>query len=713
MKYLSLILFITLSLQAALYQTNGPSGGSLVSYAATETALYGMSNRGTVYSYVDGIWTHLPPSPNYRGLISFQGDVFSYGYAGVSRWDLELNDWTPLMLPEDIRYAAVSQDRFFVMSSDSVYHSEDAQAWTTTFDSLSSVVELFGDTLTQHLLYPENILQSDSTYILACTGQMSMTQKGIYVSHDGGNNWFEPSGIQEFSQTLELLQVDDLIYMSTTTGVYYSADQGSSWSVLDAGLPQGQHYVSSLVHQAGQVFALLNSDQHIYSLQDTTWVVLSEVAGAYTLKPLGEDALLVTDYQTINRLDLATGNLTDISSGLIASTSWVLALDDDVALSYTGSRQPYLTTDGGNTWELFDHTVVRAVEMNGALVISNESGVSSSSDQGQTFVLRNSGLPSGYLPSINSFQVDSNTLYVAFNRTRPRTHLTPVWEAGGIYKSVNQGQSWNAASNGLPQEGSVRTPIYGFCAHADMLVARTIAGTYRSLNGGSTWSLFETGFAEYESPSQYIGFEDKIIVSTYYGVKFMTAGSSGWESLSDGLADLSTGYGMRFVVEDDQLYLHDNSGKMFYVLEEDHWTPTASPTTDQVEYSNFSRGGTTLYASVLDGGIWKGSIQTAAGTAPEAILPKLATLEQNYPNPFNPSTTINYRLSQTSPVKLTVFDVRGQLVATLQDDVRSAGHYAAEWQGMDERGNPVSTGVYFARLEAGNINQTIKMLFLR
>jgi hypothetical protein len=88
-------------------------------------------------------------------------------------------------------------------------------------------------------------------------------------------------------------------------------------------------------------------------------------------------------------------------------------------------------------------------------------------------------------------------------------------------------------------------------------------------------------------------------------------------------------------------------------------------------------------------------------------------LLQNYPNPFNPTTTISYDLPERSLVILTVFDIRGQEVATLQEEERPPGNYEVQWNGLDGQGNPVSTGVYFCRLQAGDFSQTIKMVYLR
>ena len=97
-------------------------------------------------------------------------------------------------------------------------------------------------------------------------------------------------------------------------------------------------------------------------------------------------------------------------------------------------------------------------------------------------------------------------------------------------------------------------------------------------------------------------------------------------------------------------------------------------------------------------------------------LPRAFTLAQNYPNPFNPSTTIEYFLpaeAKELQVCLSVFDLRGALVVRLVDEMQSGGHYSVNWNGTDERGRPVPSGVYFYRLQAGDFRAVRKMVVLK
>jgi len=88
-------------------------------------------------------------------------------------------------------------------------------------------------------------------------------------------------------------------------------------------------------------------------------------------------------------------------------------------------------------------------------------------------------------------------------------------------------------------------------------------------------------------------------------------------------------------------------------------------------------------------------------------------LAQNYPNPFNPSTTIAFALDSEKAASLRVYDVRGALIRTLADKRLGAGIHRLEWDGRDDNGQEVASGVYFVRLTAGSFSDRKKMMLLR
>jgi len=89
------------------------------------------------------------------------------------------------------------------------------------------------------------------------------------------------------------------------------------------------------------------------------------------------------------------------------------------------------------------------------------------------------------------------------------------------------------------------------------------------------------------------------------------------------------------------------------------------------------------------------------GVLDDGELPDHFDLLQNTPNPFNPSTRITYSIAQPCEIRLSVYNMRGQIIRTLESGYRNAGIFSATWEGLDGSGNKVPTGIYLIRLEAG------------
>jgi len=112
-------------------------------------------------------------------------------------------------------------------------------------------------------------------------------------------------------------------------------------------------------------------------------------------------------------------------------------------------------------------------------------------------------------------------------------------------------------------------------------------------------------------------------------------------------------------------------------------------------------------------GVYSTNIVTAVQPGSGAQTPDRFGLSQNYPNPFNPETSIRYTLPQAGHVKITIYSVTGAVVRTLVDRSQGAGMHFITWDGANDRGIPVNSGVYFYTLRSGNINQTRKMALIR
>ena len=115
------------------------------------------------------------------------------------------------------------------------------------------------------------------------------------------------------------------------------------------------------------------------------------------------------------------------------------------------------------------------------------------------------------------------------------------------------------------------------------------------------------------------------------------------------------------------------------------------------------------------------SVDTTTGIGDEPkLIPKYYTLKQNYPNPFNPETVIEYLLTHTSKVSLVIYNIKGQEIMRWEEQDIPSGHHKRIWNGTNEFGLPVGSGVYLYRLEvkgrrfaSPTFVQTKKMVLLR
>lgn len=156
------------------------------------------------------------------------------------------------------------------------------------------------------------------------------------------------------------------------------------------------------------------------------------------------------------------------------------------------------------------------------------------------------------------------------------------------------------------------------------------------------------------------------------------------------------------------------SGSFFLVVQ---WSP-ASPAQPGIGADGALPDGRSLFYTGAGG--WKSWVYNdwmvrASYTVSKAgqNLPLRFSLEQNFPNPFNPSTEIRFRLEQPSEIELSVYNILGQKIKTLAFGSFPGGEHSVVWDGRDERGGSLSSGVYFYRLRAEAWVLTRRMVLIK
>jgi hypothetical protein len=231
----------------------------------------------------------------------------------------------------------------------------------------------------------------------------------------------------------------------------------------------------------------------------------------------------------------------------------------------------------------------------------------------------------------------------------------------GIFLSTDAGESWSPINTGLPTLN-----IRCMLAEGSTLVAGTNSyGVFASTDLGATWSPANTGLTISQTNALAAAGND-IFLACENGIWRWGDLGQLWTPVSEGLEGIPV---ISLAVDDDHL-LAGTSGAGAWVR------PLAEIVT------------------------------SADGSA--IPLPGEITLEQNYPNPFNPVTTIVYALPRAERVRLSVYNLLGELVRDLDIGDREAGTHRTTW---DASGMP--SGVYFCQLQAGGSIVTRAMTLLK
>lgn len=180
-------------------------------------------------------------------------------------------------------------------------------------------------------------------------------------------------------------------------------------------------------------------------------------------------------------------------------------------------------------------------------------------------------------------------------------------------------------------------------------------------------------------------------------------GAQVWYHVAGTLVELAEPYeldttGTAVFVSNTDLFNDIDGGGLAGVTIE--WNVTASDGIDETASGN---GPFTVYID----------ISALLGVGDEALIPDVFALHQNYPNPFNPTTRIEYDIPEISNVQITVYNVMGQKVRTLVNTEHSPGYHSVLWNGTNEFGSPVSSGMYFYQIKANNFNKVKKLVLMK
>ncbi|MDP4115010.1 MAG: T9SS type A sorting domain-containing protein [Bacteroidota bacterium] len=461
-----------------------------------------------------------------------------------------------------------------------------------------------------------------------------------------------------------------------------------------------------------------------------------------------------TDAATIIRTTNGGTTWTKVAAaGLTGDIVNIFAIDANIcfATSTPAATNVFKTTDGGATFtQVFTQTggfidAMWFFDANNGIMIGDPVGgrwtIFKTTNQGTTWDSTGLKLPQATTTEAgwnNSICVRGNDVWFGTNNTK-------------IYHSTNKGASFTA----IPTPGVLNTfgiwfnsltngAVIGTLSNVGAGVTTTDGGTtwntvtlqgstgtpYAAIGAGNTW-MYERGLAIYSSTDNGANWTTGFTFATgtqILDLKSSRTGTTAW-AVGDGGVAKGTNIGLPVELtaftaasNKDNVVLNWNTktevnNRGFEVERKSvdgHFTTIGFVTgngtsTEQHNYSftdsKLAQGKYSYRLKQLD---FNGNYEYSSAVETEVSTPMNFSLLQNYPNPFNPSTVISFNLPNSGNVKLAVYNLLGQEVATLVNGYKDAGTYNVNFNAKN-----LNSGVYFYKLEAGSFNQTMKMMLTK
>ncbi|RPI17973.1 MAG: T9SS C-terminal target domain-containing protein [Ignavibacteriae bacterium] len=331
-------------------------------------------------------------------------------------------------------------------------------------------------------------------------------------------------------------------------------------------------------------------------------------------------------------------------------------------------------------------------------------GLNRSTDGGNNFVPIYGGI-TGTGGWITPFVLDP---------VRPATIYTGFQD---IWKSDDKGDTWTKLS-------SLNVSSFRAIAIAksdnNYIYALNSSTVYRTTNNGIDWKDITTGLPG--NAKTYVDVSDSdplelwVTLSGYVAgekVYHSTNAGDSWTNVSGTLPNLPANC-IKYL-NPDRLFIGMDVGVYYTDYTLTDWQPFMV-NLPNVEVSEFEIYAPTnkIRAATYGRGIWESPIPPMVGISSNGNnIPYSYALHQNYPNPFNPRTTIKFDLAAKGMVSLKIFNILGQEIKTLVNSEQTPGTKTVTWDGTNNAGITVTSGIYIYELKAGDFRDTKKMVFLK
>jgi photosystem II stability/assembly factor-like uncharacterized protein len=502
-----------------------------------------------------------------------------------------------------------------------------------------------------------NPSDNQNLFSIVYTGYMDFF---LAESEDGGATW--TPDITENWVTGLYADKDFNLYAEEDGNVKKSADNGITWSNIDTLC-------------AGRGVRLLNRCETNYSNVEN--IYFGTYCGTYKSTDGGLNC------------DLKNANLTN---------SYILDIEihpfNNNVIYAGGGQGLWKSTDGCETWNQVNDErikVIRYDQTNPDTLYYGGQNLMRSYDGGETFTdIRN-----GVLGEIRDIKIDQHSSNVIY--------AVSLYYDFYLYKSTNYGNEWEAINSCLQKHYPL---VFIDPNSSDTLYF----SNERSLDGGLTWNDVTSYSNEVVSVHPYdsniIFFSDRneLTVTYDWGKTFQVLETyTNWLAPVPAIGNLvfDNNYpdNMFYCTPNNGIHYTNDSGENWSVLEGSY----EKRTLDVIPLVEEGK----IYIATHGNGVWIGE-NVSLGIDKGQLLIDNYELYQNYPNPFNPVTQIKFALAKTAEVKLSVYNITGQLVSQLASGTINAGVHSVDFNGAK-----LNSGVYYYTLEVDGKAMTRRMVLMK
>lgn len=526
------------------------------------------------------------------------------------------------------------------------------------------------------------------------------TEIGVLRSTDNGTTWDSTATVPQVSYVYRLVITphDEIFAAMNPQGVFKSTDDGETWT--ESGL-SGESIEDLFIASNGWIYAATLGGIFRSTDSGTTWLQMNNGltnTKATSITALNNSIIFAgTVGSGMFRSSNSGANWLQSTDGIVHKSMSTVAVNRNTNIVYVGVSYGgglFQTVDGGNSWQqvgLQGRSIERlAIKPNGVMFATISTGVLKSTNDGVDWTNTN------------------------FPDTGPTDREVVISSTGNVfvvypslYRTTNDGETWEHVVNGLPPGQTVWDIAAGDSVLFAVVSNEFARKVYRSLDEGESWIEKSDGITTRRlyrigvSPNGDVyAAQDSLFRSTDNGET--------WTLANNGLPQRPWVSGISFNSRGD-IFLHRLSldGKIFRSTNHgDDWEDFSLGLPETYFYDLAADNNDYLFA--VGGGVFRTVGPTVSVEQSLSTIPAFSRLEQNYPNPFNAETQITFELAGRSQVRLEVFNILGEKVATLADGMMDAGQHRVSFNG-----NSTASGIYLVRMSVNGSISMRKMVLIR